>query len=134
MEGKITSKITWAIFGLTFLTISGCALQFEVKNPLQVKRERHVERGLASWYGPGYYGNKTASGETYTGKEMTAAHRTLPFDTHVKVTRLDNNKSIIVRINDRGPFRKGYIIDLSEAAARKIGLKKSTKVELRVIK
>lgn len=83
----------------------------------------------ASWYGPGFYGKTTASGEVYMGNEMTAAHPTLPFGTFVKVTNLNNNKSVIVRINDRGPFEpdlvtphKTRIIDLSKAAADHIGL------------
>ncbi len=80
------------------------------------------EKGLASWYGRPYHGRRTASGEVYDMYEMTAAHRTLPFGTKVQVTRRDDGRSVRVRINDRGPFIKGRIIDLSYAAARKIGL------------
>lgn len=80
------------------------------------------EKGLASWYGRPYHGRRTASGEVYDMYEMTAAHRTLPFGTWVRVTRRDDGRSVRVRINDRGPFIKGRIIDLSYAAARKIGL------------
>lgn len=73
----------------------------------------------ASWYGPGFHGNQTASGEIFNQNDMTAAHKTLPFGTIVKVTH--NGKSVKVRINDRGPFIKGRTIDLSKAAAKKIG-------------
>jgi len=122
-------KIWFALILLLFL--NGCSFSIRIPG---ISKEKYVERGLASWYGPGYYGQKTASGEIFTGKDLTAAHRTLPFNTRVKVTRLDNSKSVIVRINDRGPFQKGYIIDLSPAAAKKIGLTKSAMVEIMVIK
>jgi len=78
--------------------------------------------GFSSWYGPKFHGKQTASGELYDKTKYTAAHRTLPFGTMVKVTYLKTNKSILVRVNDRGPFIKGRIIDISEAAAREIGL------------
>jgi len=77
--------------------------------------------GLASWYG-NESGNRTANGERFNPKALTAAHRHLPFGTRVKVTNLKNNKSVIVRINDRGPFIRGRIIDLSKCAAKTIGL------------
>ncbi|MGC9950072.1 MAG: septal ring lytic transglycosylase RlpA family protein [Bryobacteraceae bacterium] len=78
------------------------------------------ETGLASWYGHPYHGRASASGEIYDMEQMTAAHRTLPFGTMVRVHDLDNEKSVDVRINDRGPFVDGRIIDLSHAAARAI--------------
>jgi rare lipoprotein A len=81
-----------------------------------------VQSGPASWYGPGFHGRKTASGETFNSNDMTAAHRTLPFGTKVRVTNSRTGKSVIVRINDRGPFIRGRIIDLSRAAAGKIGM------------
>lgn len=79
--------------------------------------------GGASWYGPGFHGKKTASGQRFNENAMTAAHRTLPFGTVVKVTDQRTGKSIKVTINDRGPFHKGRIIDLSKAAAAKLGTK-----------
>ena len=82
----------------------------------------YVEEGLASWYGPGFHGGKTANGESYDKHDFTAAHRTLPLPSIVKVTMLDNGKTTYVRINDRGPYAKGRIIDLSYAAAKEIGL------------
>jgi rare lipoprotein A len=81
-----------------------------------------VQLGKASWYGPKFHGRPTASGEIYDMHKKTAAHKTLPLGTHVKVTNQSNQRHIVVRINDRGPFVKGRIIDLSYAAAKEIGL------------
>jgi rare lipoprotein A len=78
--------------------------------------------GLASWYGNEYHGRRTASGEIFDEEAMTAAHRELPFGAIVQVTNLTNGKSVRVRINDRGPFVRGRVIDLSKGAARKIGM------------
>ena len=83
--------------------------------------EGYVERGLASWYGPKFHGKKTSSGEVYDMHQVTAAHKTLPLQTWVKVTHLDTGRSITVRVNDRGPFVKGRIIDLSYQAALTLG-------------
>lgn len=79
------------------------------------------EKGLASWYGPGYVGNRTANGEIFTSYHRTAAHRTLPFGTRVRVVNTNTGRSTVVRINDRGPFLPGRVIDLSEAAAADLG-------------
>jgi rare lipoprotein A len=80
------------------------------------------ERGIASWYGKDFHGRKTANGETYNMHGISAAHKTLPLGTYVRVRNLRNDQTIVVRINDRGPFIRGRIIDLSYGAARKIGL------------
>jgi rare lipoprotein A len=80
------------------------------------------ETGEASWYGPGFHGKQTASGEVYDMEAMTAAHKKLPFGARVRVHNLDNGRQTEVRINDRGPFARGRIIDLSRAAARDIGM------------
>ena len=82
-------------------------------------------QGKASWYGPGFDGRLTANGETYNQNEMTAAHPSLTFGTRVKVTNLNNGRSTIVRINDRGPYAPGRIIDLSAAAARSLNMIRS---------
>lgn len=82
----------------------------------------YVARGVASWYGPDFHGKRASSGETYNMYTMTAAHPTLPLPSYVKVTNLENGRSAIVRINDRGPFKSDRIIDLSYAAARKLGV------------
>ena len=97
---------------------------------------RFSQKGVASYYGDGFHGKKTANGEIFDKNDMTAAHRTLAFDTRVKVTNLENGKRVIVRINDRGPYAKGRIIDLSEAAGAKIGLDKTgtARVKLQVLR
>jgi rare lipoprotein A len=81
-----------------------------------------VGKGIASWYGPGLHGRRTASGERFDSYEFTAAHRTLPFGTRVCVRSAITGKAVVVRINDRGPFSKGRVIDLSKAAAQELGL------------
>ena len=80
------------------------------------------QRGVASWYGRDFHGKKTSNGEIYNMYAMTAAHKTLPLGTYVRVHNLENNRSIVVRINDRGPFVRGRIIDLSYAGANDIGI------------
>lgn len=90
-----------------------------------VKNLRKAARGIASWYGPGFHGRRTASGERFNQHALTAAHRSLPFGTRVKVTNLRNGRSVVVRINDRGPHIRGRIIDLSAGAASAIGVKSS---------
>lgn len=92
----------------------------------------YTEEGVASWYGPGFHGKLTANGETYNQKDMTAAHKTLPMPTYVRVENLENGKEIIVRVNDRGPFSKGRIIDLSEEGARRIGMIEKGTARVRV--
>lgn len=81
-----------------------------------------AQKGVASWYGPDFHGRRTSNGETYNMHEMTAAHKTLPMDTMVLVKNLDNGKKTIVRINDRGPFVQGRIIDLSYSAGKTLGI------------
>ena len=81
-----------------------------------------AETGIASWYGAPYHGRQSASGEIYDQEQLTAAHRTLPFGTRVRVRRLNSDESVVVRINDRGPFVNSRIIDLSHAAAVRLGI------------
>jgi rare lipoprotein A len=81
-----------------------------------------TKKGIASYYADFYEGRTTANGEIYRQNKITAAHKTLPFGTKVKVTNLANNKTVVVRINDRGPFVKGRIIDLTKAAAKEIDM------------
>jgi rare lipoprotein A len=81
-----------------------------------------TETGLASWYGPKFHGKRTASGEVFNQEHFTAAHPTLPWGSRVTVINLDNGKSVDVRINDRGPFKRGRIIDVSRAAARALDM------------
>ncbi|MEM9482953.1 MAG: septal ring lytic transglycosylase RlpA family protein [Cyanobacteria bacterium P01_F01_bin.116] len=89
----------------------------------RVAAVRSSYNGMASWYGPGFHGRTSASGESFNQYAMTAAHRTLPFGTQVRVTNLNNGRQVVVRINDRGPYSHGRIIDLSAAAAGAIGLR-----------
>lgn len=91
-----------------------------------------VQTGLASWYGPDFHGKKTSSKEIYNMYDITAAHKSLPFGTHVMVTNLENGKSVMVRINDRGPFVKGRIIDLSYSAARILDMVDQGVVKVRI--
>lgn len=91
------------------------------------------EEGIASWYGPGFNGRRTASGETFNTNELTAAHKTLPFQTLIRVTNLENGKSTIVRVNDRGPYSHGRIIDLSLAAKKELEMGGLAKVRLEII-
>lgn len=95
-----------------------------------------IERGVASWYGPRFHGRQTANGEHYDMHRLTAAHKKLPFGTVVEVTNLDNGRRVEVRINDRGPFVKRRILDLSQAAADAIGMlgAGTAKVEMRILR
>ena len=88
--------------------------------------------GMASWYGDKFHGRKTASGQRYDMNAMTAAHRSLPFGTKVRVINLNNNKRVIVTINDRGPFVKGRIIDVSKRAAGRLGMRQAGVAKVRV--
>ncbi|MDY6906199.1 MAG: septal ring lytic transglycosylase RlpA family protein [Thermodesulfobacteriota bacterium] len=92
-----------------------------------------VEEGLASWYGGKFHGRKTASGETYNMYALTAAHKTLPLGTMVRVTNRKNGKSVVVRINDRGPFVHGRIIDLSYTAAKRLDIVKNGTGKVRIV-
>lgn len=85
---------------------------------------KYKQKGVASWYGSKFHGRRTSSGETYDMLQLTAAHKTLPIPCYVKVTNLDNGKVLVVRVNDRGPFVKSRIIDLSYAAAHQLGMAK----------
>ncbi|MFC3783709.1 rare lipoprotein A [Sphingopyxis italica] len=87
--------------------------------------ETEIDGGMASYYGNELAGNRTANGERFDPGELTAAHRTLPFGSKVRVTNMSNGDSVVVRINDRGPFSRGRVIDVSHAAAREIGMQRS---------
>ncbi len=96
-------------------------IQGHTYHPLS-SAQGYQERGIASWYGPNFHGKRTSNGEAYNMEALTAAHKTLPMDTWVEVTNLDNGRELVLRINDRGPFVDGRIIDLSKAAARDLGV------------
>lgn len=117
----------------TFLYILIMLLAFIVFTVLFVVSAPKAHAAKASWYGGKFHGRLTASGERYNMHALTAAHKTLPFGTKVKVTNLRNNKSVVVRINDRGPFIKGRVIDLSKTANQKINCNLCN-VKIKIIK
>jgi rare lipoprotein A len=126
----------FALAALLTLSAAGCAHRSaRAKVPIAPARLGATETGVASWYGVPYHGRRAASGEIYDMEKLTAAHRKLPFQTWVEVTNLENGKRVDVRINDRGPFAHGRIIDLSQAAARDIDLLRAGtgRVRLKVI-
>lgn len=116
--------------------LSSCAKHKAARAPVAPVKLGATEKGEASWYGEPYNGRRAASGEIFNMEELTAAHRTLPFQTWVQVTNLNNGKQVDVRITDRGPFVDGRIIDLSRAAAREIDMLRTgvAPVELRVVR
>lgn len=114
--------------------------EYKVGNPYEIfgvsyfpqEYEDFEEIGTASWYGDDFHGKKTANGEIYNMEEMTAAHRTLPLPSMVRITNLQNDKTAIVRVNDRGPFAKNRIIDVSEKAAIALGFKDNGTTQVKV--
>jgi rare lipoprotein A len=106
---------------LMVLLLAGCAAPRTV-TPTAPEQPRFTEEGIASWYGKQHSGHRTANGERFDAGALTAAHRSLPFDTIVRVTSLDSGRTVKVRINDRGPYARGRIIDLSARAARLPGI------------
>jgi rare lipoprotein A len=105
----------WMLYVIISITLVGLIVLYQVAGP-------YYETGIASWYGPGFHGNYTANGEVYDMYGISAAHKTLPFGTIVRVVEIETGRSIVVRINDRGPFIEGRIIDLSKGAAEKLGI------------
>ena len=115
-------EFIWAkglLFAFFLMFLFGCA---SPRSPISSLPRKHRLSGIASWYGHPFHGRRTASGERYNMNAMTAAHRSLPFGTRVRVERVDNDRQVEVRINDRGPFVKGRVIDLSREAARQLGI------------
>lgn len=119
----------WVLYLIGAVTLVALAILLQVAGPF-------YEVGIASWYGPGFDGQRTANGEIYDMNGISAAHKTLPFGTIVRVVDLETGRSVVVRINDRGPFIKGRIIDLSKGAAQALGIvaKGVTKVGLRILR
>jgi len=108
--------------GVLLLLAAGCSGERQEAQP-DPARPAYVERGVASWYGKAFAGRRTASGERFDPAAFTAAHPTLPFGSMVRVTNLANGRSVMVRVNDRGPFVRGRVLDCSEAAARQLGFR-----------
>ena len=126
-------KLLPFIFFLTVLLVLTGNISEQAYTQEDPAGSSFVETGEASWYGPGFHGRKTASGERFDTYEMTAAHKTLPFGTLLRVTNLENNLFTVVKINDRGPYIRGRIIDLSRAAKDAIGMGGTAKVKIEQI-
>ncbi len=134
------AALRWARVALVLALATACArppppgayrVQGKVYRPLPTARG-YAEEGVASWYGPGFHGRRTASGEVYDMYAPTAAHRTLPLGTRVRITNLENGRTAVARINDRGPFVRGRIIDVSYAVARELGMVEQGTARVRV--
>jgi rare lipoprotein A len=121
MTSPAARRLTGLVSILVFATLAGCS-----STPKSVSSSGapaaigHTESGMASFYGNEFQSRKTSNGEIFDQAKQTAAHRTLPFGTRVKVTNTQNSRSVVVRVNDRGPFAKGRIIDLSSSAFKSI--------------
>ncbi len=112
--------------------LAGCASPPPAATPPAAGTPVYRADGQASWYGQRHHGRRTASGERFDQHALTAAHRSLPFGSRVKVTHLRSQRSVVVRINDRGPYGRGRIIDLSRAAAERLGMLRSGVAPVRV--
>lgn len=155
--GRVFSFLSIFVFSVVFL--SGCTLElashvgkklsarheksvgtYKVGSPYTIKGRRYYpavdynynKTGIASWYGPNFHGKKTANGEIFDQNELTAAHKTLPLPSIVRVTNLENGRSLIVRVNDRGPYAHSRIIDMSKRSAELLGFKKQGVAKVRV--
>jgi rare lipoprotein A len=128
-----STRFRHSLLTLTCVVLASCASPGP--RPLETVDRGWTEKGIASWYGKKFHGRRTANGEVYDMYGMTAAHKRLPFDTLVEVNNLDNGRSVRVRINDRGPFVRGRIIDLTYTAAEKIGMvgPGTARVRIRVV-
>ena len=117
---------------VSVLFLAGCSRPTHA-DASEPQRARRVYHGIASFYGPGFEGQETASGRIFDSDEMVAAHRTLPFGTTVRVTNMENDRSVVLRIVDRGPYvGRNTIIDVSKGAARRLGFIKDGRVKVKV--
>ena len=116
------------------LTVSAAAQDMQASDEAAVEAPdvTEIDGGMASYYGDELAGNRTASGERFDPDQLTGAHRSLPFGSKVRVTNVANGDSVVVRINDRGPFSRGRVIDISHAAAREIGMHRSGTARVRL--
>ena len=121
-SGPVDTSTAIADAAFAPATTSGSAARPRSSAAAAARPSVDVERGMASWYGPGFAGRLTANGEIFDPSQLTAAHKTLPFNTLVRVVNEDNGRSVVVRINDRGPFKPGRVIDLSRAGAEAVGM------------
>lgn len=120
------NRLIFLVF-IVSIILAGCS------PPREMNTGSTIQSGEASWYGPGFHGQQTANGETYDQNDLTAAHRTLPFDTVLEVVNQENGKSVEVRINDRGPYVGNRVIDLSKRAAEEIDMVDSGVAQVELI-
>lgn len=130
-RNRSTGLLPGGAASTAMLLLAACA-SYPGPAPMDSVTTGWQEEGEASWYGPGFHGRQTASGEVYDMEAMTAAHRELPFGSRVRVVNLDNGRETHVRINDRGPFARGRVLDLSRAAAREIDMLGSGTARVRI--
>ena len=121
---RFAPKLAALVFA-TALAASGGASALE-------RMPKMVQVGTASWYGPGFHGRATASGERFDQNKLSAAHRTLPLNTPIRVTNLENGRSVALVVNDRGPYVPGRVLDVSKAAARELGMVQDGIVRVRI--
>src|SRR5512132_3418122 len=119
-------RITWASIGVALALLPILTTDEPAQAQMGLLGAVYVQHGIASWYGPGFHGRKTASGERFNQHELTAAHKRLPLGTKATVTNLKNGKQVEVEINDRGPYARGRILDLSKAAAERLDMDSGT--------
>ena len=133
-------RIISAIWICFFVMILGCTSEHRIEQNKLMQQEKesaaahsiHTEVGEASWYGPGFHGKRTASGEVFDQTKMTAAHPSLPMGTKAQITNLANDEKVEVRINDRGPYAKDRVIDVSRAAAKKLDMHKDGTAQVKI--
>ena len=136
MSAGATAGVNGRAVACALLLVLGVTFATDAKPTSATRVKRHREVGLASWYGPGFHGKPTASGEIFDMHAMTAAHRTLPLGTMVEVRNRENGRTTVARINDRGPHKRGRIVDLSLGAAEELGIERSgvARVRLTVVR
>ncbi|MGJ0485233.1 MAG: septal ring lytic transglycosylase RlpA family protein [Methylomicrobium sp.] len=130
---QILLVMSLGLTGCTEKEADEAASKTEKKSQAAAPRKPYKEVGEASWYGPGFQGRETASGEIFNQREMTAAHPTLPLGTKAEVTNLENKKKVKVEITDRGPYVKDRAIDLSKAAAQKLDMKEEGVSKVKIV-
>lgn len=140
MKHKTNETVFLILVGCVLLAVAGCSKRSPVPaDPsahakARVSKLKCIQEGIASWYGKHMKGKETASGEKYDPKALTAASKTFPFGTELKVINLNNDRKVTVIVNDRGPYSGNRIIDMSVAAAQKLGMKESGLAPVCVIK
>ena len=124
-------RLKWAGIAAA-LAVAPALTMDDIAHAQRARTQVFVQNGVASWYGPGFHGRKTASGERFNQHQLTAAHKRLPLGTVATVTNLRNGKTVRVEINDRGTYVRGRILDLSKAAAEELGMKRSGTTPIRL--